>query len=262
MQRIDSTDNNKLKRLTSLKQKKVRLKENLFLVEGLKSVSEAVSENADIDMILISDSFMGKNTDFCARLEYTNFSIYITSDHNFAKCSNMKTPQGVIASVNIPGFSYEDVVSNEMPIVVLDGINDPGNLGTIIRSADAFNFGGVLLLPGCADAYSPKTVQATMGSILRIKCVDIDVSVLDELQSYGYNLYGIDLNGSDILNEDFSDGKTAVAIGSESHGLSLQVLEKCSKKLRISMYGGAESLNAAIASGIVFHRVASEVYKD
>ena len=264
MQRIDSTDNNKIKRLTSLKQKKVRLKENLFLIEGLKSVNEAVSENADvdIDMILISDSFMGKNTDFCARLERIEFPIYITSDHNFTKCSNLKTPQGIIASANIPGFSFEDIMQSELPIVVLDGISDPGNLGTIIRSADAFNFGGVFLLPGCSDAYSPKTVQSTMGSILRIKCVDIDISSLNELQSYGFTLYGIDMNGSNLSVESFVNGKTAVAIGSESHGLSSQVLEKCSKKLHISMYGGAESLNAAVAAGIVFNKVASEVYKD
>lgn len=262
MQRIDSADNNKIKRLTSLKQKKVRLKENLFLIEGLKSVNEAVSENADIDMILISDLFVSKNTDFCAQLERTNFPIYITNDHNFTKCSNLKTPQGIIASANIPGFSFEDVVKSKLPIAVLDGISDPGNLGTIIRSADAFNFGGVFLLPGCADAYSPKTVQSTMGSILRIKCVDIEISSLDKFQSYGFTLYGMDMNGSSMSAESFVDGKTAVAIGSESHGLSLQVLEKCSKKLHISMYGGAESLNAAVAAGIVFNKVASEVYKD
>jgi len=262
MQRIDSTDNNKIKRLTSLKQKKVRLKENLFLMEGLKSISEAVSENADIDMILISDSFVSKNVDFCAMLETTEFPIYITSDHNLVKCSNLKTPQGIIATINIPNFSLEEVANNEKFIVVLDGINDPGNLGTIIRAADAFKLGGVLLLPGCADVYSPKTVQSTMGSILRIKCVDIGVNTLDELQSYGFALYGMDLNGSKMSVESFSKGKTAVAIGSESHGLSPQVLEKCTKKLRISMYGGAESLNAAVAAGIVFHKVASEIYKD
>lgn len=228
-------------------------------MEGLKSVSEAIASDIDIDIVLVSDSFMSKKTDFCAKLDQIDIPFFITSDHNLVKCSNLKTPQGIIAAVHTPNYKFEDVAKGEKPLVILDGISDPGNLGTIIRSADAFNFGGVLLLPGCADAYSPKTVQSTMGSILRIKCIEIGVDNLDELKSLGFNLFGMDLSGSDISDECFSNSKTAVAIGSESRGLSNQVLEKCTKKLKIPMYGGAESLNAAIASGIVLHKVSDEI---
>jgi len=256
MQRIDSTDNKKIKRLTSLKQKKVRLKENLFLIEGLKSVDEAISDGAAVDMILISDSFEDKNKNYCQKLEETDYPLYITSDYNSDKCSSSKTPQGIIAIINKPEYSLKTILGSGKPIVILDSISDPGNLGTIVRSADAFGFGGVLLLPGCADVYAPKTVQSTMASILRIASIDIVISDLDELQNNGYAIYGMDLGGTDMAMETFSTGKTAVVIGNESHGLSNQTLKKCGKLLRISMSGGAESLNAAVAAGIVLYKVA------
>jgi len=259
MQRIDSSDNKKIKRLTSLKQKKVRLKENLFLMEGLKSVDEAISENALIDMILVSDHFMETNPEYCSRLEKTEYPLYITRDYNLEKCSNLKTPQGILAAVTIPDYTLVSILEQEKPIVILDGISDPGNLGTVIRAADAFGFGGVILLPGCTDPFSPKTVQSTMGSIIRVKCIDIDTGELDELDKNDYYIYGMDLSGTDMDDEKFSASKTAVIIGSESHGLSRDVIVKCSKLLKISMPGNAESLNASVAAGIVMHKMAVEI---
>jgi len=255
MQRIESSDNKKLKRLISLKQKKVRLQENLFLIEGLKSVGEAVTESAKIDTILISDSFFNKNSDYCKILEEKSLPLYITSDNNFSKCSGSKTPQGIIASISKPEYLLQTIVAKKKPIVILDAINDPGNIGTIIRAADAFGFGGVLLLPGCADVYSPKTVQSTMGSILRIDSVEIETCDLDNIKNSGYSIYGMVLDGTDISDETFNNSIPAVVIGSESHGLNEKTLEKCNKLLRINMTGTAESLNAAVASGIVMHRV-------
>lgn len=255
MQRIESSDNKKLKRLTSLKQKKVRLQENLFLIEGLKSVGEAVTEDAIIDMILISDSFLDKNNDYCKIIEDKDIPLYITSDTNFVRCSGSKTPQGIIAAIFKPEYTLKTVIAKKKPLVILDGINDPGNLGTIIRSADAFGFGGVLLLPGCADVYSLKTVQSTMGSILRSDCVEIDIKDLDDITNSGFRIYGMVLDGTDITEESFNDGIPAVVIGSESHGLSEKALGKCNRLLRINMSGNAESLNAAVASGIVMHRI-------
>ena len=256
MQRIDSSDNKKLKRLTSLKQKKVRLKENLFLIEGLKSVDEAISENASIDMILVSDHFTETNKEYCRRLEETDYPIYITKDYNLEKCSNLKTPQGIIAAVNKPEGSLASIIRRGKPIIILDGINDPGNLGAIFRSADAFGFGGVLLLSGCTDPFSPKTVQSTMGSILRLESSEISAGELDELVKHDYFIYGMDLKGEDMTGETFSDGKTAIVIGSESHGLSCSTVGKCGKLLKISMPGSAESLNASVAAGIVMHKIA------
>lgn len=255
MQRIESSENKRLKRLISLKQKKVRLQENLFLIEGFKSVDEAITEDASIDLILVSDSFLDRNSNYCKTLEDKNFPIFLTDDANFAKCSGVKTPQGIIAAVFRTEYSLKTIIEKKKPLLILDAINDPGNMGTILRSADAFGFGGVLLLPGCADVYSIKTVQATMGSILRVDCVEIDSGDLDKIKNSGYSLFGMVLDGTDITKESFVDGIPAVVIGSESHGLNENTLEKCSKLLRINMSGNTESLNAAVASGIVLHRI-------
>lgn len=255
MQRIESSDNKKLKRLTSLKQKKVRLQENLFLIEGDKSVGEAVTENAKIDMILISDSFLLKNSEYCKSLEDRDYPIYLTNNINFARCSGVKTPQGILAAIFKPSYTLQLIIEKKKPIVILDGISDPGNLGTIIRAADAFGFGGVLLLPGCADVYSAKTVQSTMGSVLRTACIEIETSDIDTIKKSGFCIYGMVLDGTNISKELFTEDIPAVVIGSESHGLKDKTIEKCSRLLTINMSGSAESLNAAVASGIVMHRI-------
>lgn len=261
MQRIESSDNKKIKRLTSLKQKKVRLKENLFLMEGLKSISEAIAEKAGIEMILVSDAFAGKNEGFCVSLDKTDIPVYITKDYILEKCSNLKTPQGIVAAIEKPNHILQAISGCQRPVVVLDGISDPGNLGTIIRTADAFGFAAVLLTPGCADAYSPKTVQSTMGSILRMPCIEIKNEDIEKIKVFGYTVYGMDLAGTDMVGETFNDVMAAVIIGSESHGVSQRLLEKCDKRLRINMPGSAESLNASVAAGIILHKTAQTTNK-
>ena len=219
MQRIDSSANKNIKWLASLKKKKVRLDENLFLMEGLKSVSEAIDEGADIEMVLFSDSFFAKAESFTKLIDGSGTPVYIAKDHIFSKCSGQKTPEGVIAAVRIPKYSFISITADKKPLVILDGINDPGNLGTILRTADAFGMGGVLMLPGCADAYSPKTVQSTMGSILRVKCMNAGEAELNELKAAGYTVYGMTLEGKPMEQEDFNDSPIALVIGSESHGM-------------------------------------------
>ncbi|MDX1358830.1 MAG: RNA methyltransferase, partial [Clostridia bacterium] len=176
-------------------------------------------------------------------------------DHIFSKCSGQKTPEGVIAAVRIPKYSFISIAADKKPLVILDGINDPGNLGTILRTADAFGMGGVLMLPGCADAYSPKTVQSTMGSILRVKCMNAGEAELNALKAAGYTVYGMTLEGKPMEQEDFSDSPIALVIGSESHGMGNFASGMCDKFLSIRMPGKAESLNAAIAAGIAMHHI-------
>ncbi len=258
MQRIESVDNKKIKRLISLRQKKVRLKESLFLMEGIKAVDEAVSAEIVLDMMLISESFFENNSGLIKKYEEKEQNIYIVKDYIFNKCSALKTPQGILASVKILPADLSEILKCGKPLVVLDGINDPGNIGTIIRTADAFMFGGVLLLPGCADVYNPKTVQASVGSINRISCIECTQDELDALSEAGYKLFGMDLNGESLQNSEFQSDKTAVVIGSESHGLGRDTISKCFKLLKIPIPGGAESLNASIAAGIIMNRISAE----
>jgi TrmH family RNA methyltransferase len=115
--------------------------------------------------------------------------------------------------------------------------------------------GGVMMLPGCADAYSPKTVQSTMGSILRVKCMNAGEAELNGLKDLGYTVYGMTLEGTPLEHEDFNDSVIALVIGSESHGIGKLYSSMCDKFLGIRMPGKAESLNAAIAAGIAMHHI-------
>ncbi|MFO7610936.1 MAG: RNA methyltransferase [Clostridia bacterium] len=253
MQRIDSDENKKLKRLISLKQKKVRVKEGLFLIEGIKMVNEALDSYKAVDFILISDSFLLKSETFVRELEKSAIEIYITRDGLFNRCSSLATPQGILAQLKIRKEGLEDI-PRDKNIVMLDALKDPGNLGTIVRTADAFGFGGVLLLPDCAEIYNPKTVQAAMGSILRVPCLNVEYDSLDMLKNAGYLVYGMDSSGEDMREEKFP-GKSVVVIGSESHGLSRETVQRCDRLISINMSGGAESLNAAVAAGIIMNRL-------
>ncbi|MBN2558280.1 MAG: RNA methyltransferase [Clostridia bacterium] len=253
MQRIDSDENKKLKRLTSLKQKKVRVKEGLFLIEGVKVVNEALGSYEGMDLILISDSFLQKNKEYVLKLEKSAIEIFIARDGLFNKCSSLATPQGILAQLKIRKENLEDILLDKN-IVMLDGLKDPGNLGTIVRTADAFGFGGVLLLPDCAEIYNPKTVQAAMGSILRVPCLNVGYDSFDILKKAGYPVYGMDPKGEDMVDATLA-GKAVVVIGSESHGLSRETVERCDRLISISMSGAAESLNAAVAAGIIMNRL-------
>ena len=211
-----------------------------------------------MDMILISESFFENNSGHIRKYEEKKQNTYIVKDYIFNKCSALKTPQGILASVKIIPIDLSEILKCGKPLVVLDGINDPGNIGTIIRTADAFGFGGVLLLPGCADVYNPKTVQASVGSINRINCIECTLDKLEALSEAGYIIFGMDLNGEALQNGEFQKEKTAVVIGSESHGLGKDTIKKCSKLLKIPIPGRAESLNASIAAGIIMNRISIE----
>jgi TrmH family RNA methyltransferase len=250
MQRIVSKDNNKIKRLRSLAKKKVRIKENLFLIEGIKIVDEAISSGLFIDTIAISDSYVSSNADSVTIYKNAGCDILAMPDDIFNGISAQIAPQGVLAAIQMNEGTPEDIVSSRKPIVILDGISDPGNLGTIVRTADAFGFGGILLTEGCVDIYNPKTVQATMGSILRVSHSYIKYEDTVKLKESGYRLYGFDLMGTALSNSFGFEEKCALVIGSESNGISERLRTVCDELIRIPMNGHAESLNAAIAAGI------------
>lgn len=250
MQRIVSKDNNKIKRLRSLAKKKVRINENLFLIEGIKIVEEAMSSGLFIDTIAASDSYIFSNEDSVSVYENAGCEVISVPDDIFTGISTLVSPQGVLAAVRMNASTPEDIINNRKPIVILDGISDPGNLGTIVRTADAFGFGGILLTEGCVDIYNPKTVQATMGSILRVSHSYIKYEDIIKLKEAGYTLYGFDLMGTDLTSGFGFEKKCGLIIGSETNGISEFIKTFCDELIRIPMTGKAESLNAAMAAGI------------
>ena len=239
--------NRHIKLLNQINQKKNRLELGLFAAEGIKSVRELIEGGLVLKYLFATSEYENN---------FHSEALVTVDAATLKKLSNLKTPSGVLGVFEIP---KKPLLIHSGLTLVLDEINDPGNLGTVIRSADAFGFGGVLLLPGCADVYSIKTVQATMGSVLRVICVETDLKGLDELANSGYCIYGMVLDGTDIKEESFTKGIPAVVIGSESHGIRENTINKCSKLLRINMSGSAESLNAAVAGGIVLYRISEAV---
>ena len=166
----------------------------------------------------------------------------------------------MLAIVKTPGYALTDILKeNTAKLLVLDNLRDPGNLGTIIRTAEAAGMSGILLSEGCVDITNPKVVRSTMGAIFRVPFVRCEV-LADELlrlkeSYYGFTVYATALNGSVVFTENKYYGRCAIVIGNESNGVSPEVLAASDKKIRIPMAGKVESLNAAVAAAIVMYEI-------
>lgn len=244
---ISSAANPKVKFVKSLLQKKNRIKNKLYTVEGIKSVKDACMAKADIQMIFISDDF----SEFCS--DFDEYSCYIVTRTIFDSLCDTQTPQGVLAVISMHYRKLE--YQKEKMYICCDEVKDPGNLGTIIRTADAAGFGGVLLSCGCADLYSPKTVRSSMGSFFHIPVYEnITPEDIKKMKSDGFQLY------CGALSEDTVDYTEAdylspfvICVGNEANGISSEMLELADKTVKIPISGGAESLNVGIASAILMY---------
>ena len=249
---ITSAKNPRLKRIKGLSQKKNREKCGEYTVEGMKSVTDAVSAGADISCIVISDSF-------CIEAkELENYEVLRVPDWIFDSVCDTKTPQGILAVIKLSDRGMKSIDKNGM-YIYCDGVRDPGNLGTIIRTADAAAFDGVLLSPDCADLYNPKTVRATMGSMFRIGIwEDITSQELAMLADEGMAVYGGLLadGAADYRDVDYVRGFIAV-VGNEANGIS-EAVEKLCTPIKIPIYGGAESLNAGVAAAVIMYEAANK----
>lgn len=250
---IISRDNKTLKLIRALQRKKGRSESGLYFAEGARLVDEAVKYRfEDIKFIIASDEFAEKNKFFTDSLDEKGKTVYTAKESIFNEVCNTETPQGVAAVLKIPDFVSS--MSGMNYVLVLNGVSEPGNLGTIIRTAEAAGVNGIILLKGCADLYNPKTVRSTMGSIFRMPCMPYaDISVLTELRDNGFTVAATALKDSvDIAAADI-DGRRALVIGSEAFGVSDEVLNLSDIIVRIPMEGSVESLNAAVAAGIAMY---------
>jgi len=233
-----------VKYIQSLSQKKFRDEEGVYLVEGPKIVGEAlVAPQLGIRKVYALKEWLELNTELCK-----NIDCEIVADFELEKISQLKTPNQVLAIVALPAiehFTFE----KDQPGLVLDGIQDPGNLGTIIRIADWFGVNQVICSKDCADAYNAKVVQSTMGSIFRVKLLYSDLeNWMDGYKDVAF--YGAALDGDPLKNiAAISNG--LVVIGNESKGIRPEVMNRVTQKITIEKRGAAESLNAAVATGII-----------
>lgn len=236
---ITSKTNSKYKKLAKLGQKKYRDATSLFIVESKKMVQEA-EEFADIDLVFLSSDNMDYDTDK---------EKLILSDELFSKITQLENPDGFGAVIK--KADQRPITSDR--VLLMDGIKDPGNMGTMIRSAEAFGFFDIILTGQTVDPYNQKSLRASMGSIFRVNIIRLDYDDILPLKS-DYGLISADMKGTNIEKLEIPD-KLILAVGSESQGLSPKIRDMTDKLVKIGMTGSIESLNAAIASSILMNRL-------
>lgn len=254
MQVITSKENEIVKSIKKLKDKKYRDEENKFIVEGIKMVQEAIQENAKISKIVICEDCINDGSIKQELLyEIAKHDCIYVSEKVFQTITDVTNPQGILAVVEKE--NGEDNISyDEDVIVVLDGIQDPGNLGTILRTIDSVNLKQVILSEKTADPYNPKVVRSTMGAIYRVNIVRAKsiIETLKNIKKHKYDIVATSLE-TDKSIYDIKYKKKVIIIGNEANGVSKEVLDLSNEKVKIPMLGKTESLNAAVATGIILY---------
>lgn len=259
---ITSKDNECIKRLKKLHDKKHREETGSFLVEGIKIVKELLAYIPEhVRLLVFSQEAVKKYAEFykicleCLKVQKIKKIIQVTEKIS-EYISTTESSQGVYAEVL---FNDKDIIllKNHKNVVVIDSIQDPGNLGTIIRSIDAFGFDNVLTLDGTADIYNPKVIRSSMGSIFHLslfKDIKRD-KLINFLKENQYKIYATTPYGNVDIDELILDERFAIIIGNESRGVDDFFKKEADKQIKISMRGKAESLNAAIAASIILYEL-------
>lgn len=232
-----------------LRSKKMRDSNNTFAAEGDHLCGELAAGGFAIKYALVTEKALQKYPQTCDALHRTeNFAVI--SDDVAEYISDTGTPQGIFAAAEKPQLNPD--YSSASRLVLLDGVQDPGNAGTIIRTAEALGFDGAVLSPECADIWSPKTLRASMGSVFRLPCVSESMTAcIPRLKEQGIHVYGAMLDKSaEQLGEIKFPQRSAIIIGSEGRGVSEQAAQLCTGAVYIPI-SGAESLNAAAAASII-----------
>lgn len=246
MDLITSLDNKKIKYLNKLKDKKFRDTEGLFIIETENLIEEACQSNLLEEVYLLEDS----------NLEFEVPTYYVTKEV-MQKISSLKSPSKCLGVVKkIAPRDYQN------RLLILDNIQDPGNLGTIIRSAVAFNIDTIVLGNTCVDLYNEKTIRASEGMLFKINILRKDLTpFLEELKKNNYTLYGTDVTGGKVLNTVTFSSKCGIVIGSEGKGISPEIKKLINQNIYIPMSYQTESLNASVAASIIMYEMSKKDYE-
>jgi len=237
---------NQLKLIHSLEQKKQRKKLGLFLVQGEKNVAELFESDFEIVNLFATADYINKQASILNVKHLVSLTTESTEEE-LQKAGTLKTNNSVIAIAKCKVFEAPNIENDEL-ILVLDQVGDPGNLGTIIRVADWYGIKRVVCSSDCADLYNPKVIAATMGSFARVKVSHADLA--DYLSTQSKPIYGAFLEGENIHKSQLANS-AFIVMGSESHGISEAVAQFITNKITIPNFGQAESLNVAMATGII-----------
>ncbi len=240
----ESTGNKKIKEIRALcERSSARRKSGLFVVEGERICSEIPEDR--IEAIYVSESYKENHPDIRAD--------HVLKDEMFSKLSDTKHPQGILAVVRQKEYKIDDIADGEL-YLILETIQDPGNLGTIIRTAEAAGVTGIIMNKECADIYSPKVARSTMGAIFRVPYIYAEdlPNMIKVMKERNITIYAAHLEGEDVSGKK-PDKKRAFMIGNEGNGLSHEMASLSDKRIRIPMAGKAESLNAAVSAAVLMY---------
>lgn len=249
---ITSTGNQQVKNIAMLMKKaKARREQGLFVVEGKKMFSEIPREW--LHQVYVAESFLSEEG---ARELLGNISFEVLSDTVFKSISDTQTPQGILSLVKMPRYELAELLQEQHTrLLIVESIQDPGNLGTMLRTGEGAGITGVIMNQTTVDLFNPKTIRSTMGSIYRVPFfVAEDLKeTIKELQSKGIRVYAAHLRGKMQYNEPDYTAATAFLIGNEGNGLSEEIADCADTYIRIPMEGKVESLNAAVSAAILMY---------
>ena len=257
MQKITSKDNEFIKHIRKLKDKKYRDESGEFIIEGINLIEEAIKENAQIKQIVICEecektNAISKNLMY----EISRYDCIYVTKNVFSSITQVVAPQGIFAIISKNNIldSATKVDYTDDVIIALDDIQDPGNLGTILRTVDSCGLKQILLSKGSVDAYNPKVVRSTMGAIFRVKVIECEdlVKCIKEARKHHFKLQVTSLGAENTIY-DVDYKKKIIVIGNEANGVSQEIQDIADEKIRIPMLGKTESLNASVATGIVLY---------
>ncbi len=254
---ITSVNNGQVKNIIQLNQKtKARREQGLFVAEGRKMFGEAPREW--VSKVYVSETLTG-DTGLMVQVEKLPYEI--VADSVFRQMSDTQTPQGILTVLKKPSYTIEDILGGENSLVmILEDLQDPGNAGTILRTGEGAGVSGILLTKTCVDITNPKVIRSTMGSVYRMPFLYVEsvVSLTQELKDRNIRTFAAHLHGKNSYDQESYTGGTAFLIGNEGKGLTDEAAESADCLIRIPMCGKVESLNAAMASGILMYEAARQ----
>ena len=252
MKEITSKENKLIKYIAKLQSSaKFRRVEERFIAEGLRVCVEAFLSGASVEALLVTENALIKYKNELSGLVSSAKEVYLTSEKIMLAICDTKTPQGVICVIKTLDNNIDlDTINNKY--LLLECVQDPSNLGTILRTADALGINGVIMTKDCCDIYSPKVCRGAMGALFRVPFTIIDdaSNFISIFNKKGVSYAAVVRNADSVVGTEFSEA-SLIAIGNEGNGLKESTINACTHKITIKMSNNAESLNASIAAGIL-----------
>jgi RNA methyltransferase, TrmH family len=255
---------NEIKKIKSLHQKKYRDVENKFFIEGIHLIEEALKSEFRLELVLFTSEFEETNNKFLSEILAKKIRIEKITNKEFDGICDTENSQGIFSVMDKFENTFENYLKRtkalkKQTLVALEEISDPGNLGTIIRTADWFGIDAILIGKNSVDLFNPKVIRATMGSIFHLPIFnEIDLpEILPEIKDQEYSIYVTLLHGESYISTKFGH-KSLLIFGNEAHGISNEIIKMAYKTISIPQHGKAESLNVSIAAGVILSEIAKQ----